>query len=40
MGVKYDLAALAFFAASNLKGAAISPDLQKDLEELRSGKIA
>ena len=39
-GVKYDSIALAFFARSRLDGARIGPNLQKDLEELRSGKTA
>jgi uncharacterized protein YjbI with pentapeptide repeats/basic membrane lipoprotein Med (substrate-binding protein (PBP1-ABC) superfamily) len=36
--IKYDMVALQFFAASKLDGAQMSPDLQKDLERLRSGQ--
>jgi uncharacterized protein YjbI with pentapeptide repeats len=35
-GIKYDGIALQFFAVSNLKGAKLSADLQKDLEKLRT----
>ena len=38
-GIKYDDIALQFFAISNLKGAKMSMDLQKDLEKLRSAQI-
>jgi len=37
-GIKYDSIALNFFAGSKLDGARMSADLQKDLENLRSGK--
>jgi uncharacterized protein YjbI with pentapeptide repeats len=39
-GIKYDSIALGFFAVSKLDGAKMSANLQKDLEKLRSGKIA
>jgi len=39
-GIEYDDAALRFFANSNLEGAKISMDLQKDLEKLRSVQMS
>jgi uncharacterized protein YjbI with pentapeptide repeats len=38
LGIKYDKLALQFIAACNLEGAKMSADLQKDLEDLRSGQ--
>ena len=38
-GIKYDDIALQFFSISNLQGAKMSMDLQKDLEKLRSAQI-
>lgn len=39
-GIEYDDAALRFFANSNLEGAKMSMDLQKDLEKLRSVQMS
>ena len=37
LGIKYDKTTLPFIAASNLEGAKMSADLQKDIEKIRSG---
>jgi hypothetical protein len=37
LGIKYDKITLSFIAASNLEGAKMSADLQKDLEKMRPG---
>jgi uncharacterized protein YjbI with pentapeptide repeats len=37
LGIKYDKITLPFIAASNLEGAKMSADLQKDIEKIRSG---
>jgi len=37
-GIKYDMVALQNFARSKMDGARMSPELQKDLEKMRSDR--